>query len=208
MATTKDAIHSRFAGLAPARIALEVGGHSAWVSELLRDLGHEVIVANARKLRMIFQSNSKTDQLDALQLARVARLDPELLYGIRHRGRSARADLAIMRSRDALVATRTKLVNHVHGVLKSFGHRAKKHAAPSFHRQAAGQIPDELLPRTKSRPWRDSKPRQSRFETRAGTAQVKSRPIRVNRAVRATAMNHQVPAIASSDRQPRRPKNR
>ena len=146
VATTKDAIHSRFAGLAPARIALEVGGHSAWVSELLRDLGHEVIVANARKLRMIFQSNSKTDQLDALQLARVARLDPELLYGIRHRGRSARADLAIMRSRDALVATRTKLVNHVHGVLKSFGHRAKKHAAPSFHRQAAGQIPDELLP--------------------------------------------------------------
>ena len=48
-----------------------------------------------------------------------------------------------MRSRDALVATRTRLVNHLHGVLKSFGHRAKKYAAPGFHRQVAAQIPED-----------------------------------------------------------------
>lgn len=51
-----------------------------------------------------------------------------------------------MRSRDALVATRTRLVNHIHGVLKSFGHRAKKYAASGFHRQVAGEIPEELQP--------------------------------------------------------------
>ncbi len=121
IATTPESLRARFEGLAGTRIALEVGGHSAWVFELLRDLGHEAIVANARKLRMIFQNDSKNDRVDAEQLARVARLDSRLLYPIEHRASSARADLAVMRSRDALVATRTRLVNHVHGVLKSFG---------------------------------------------------------------------------------------
>ncbi len=144
IATKPKALRARFEGLAPARIALEVGGHSAWVSELLKELGHDVLVANARKLRMIFQSDSKNDRLDAEQLARVARLDPKLLYPIEHRERSARADLAVMRSRDTLVSTRTRLVNHIHGVLKSFGYRVKKYAAPGFHRQVAGQIPEEL----------------------------------------------------------------
>ena len=57
LATTPTAMRARFEGLTPARIALEVGGHSAWVSELLEELGHEVIVANARTLRMIFQND-------------------------------------------------------------------------------------------------------------------------------------------------------
>jgi transposase len=146
IATTPKALRARFEGVAATRIALEVGGHSAWVSELLSELGHEVVVANARKLRMIFQSDSKNDRLDAEQLARVARLDPKLLYPIEHRERSARADLAVTRSRDALVTTRTRLVNHIHGVLKSFGHRVKKYPAPGFHRQVAGEIPTELKP--------------------------------------------------------------
>ena len=116
MATTPKALRARFKGLAPTRIALEVGTHSAWVSELLKELGHEVIVANARKLRMIFQNDSKNDRIDAEQLARVARMDTKLLYPIEHRNKSARADLAVMRTRDSLVATRTRFVNHIHGV--------------------------------------------------------------------------------------------
>ena len=144
--TTPKALKARFEGLAPTRIALEVGTHSPWVSELLGGLGHDVIVANARKLRMIFQSDSKNDRADAEQLARVARMDSKLLYPIEHRDRSARADLSVMRSRDVLVETRTRLVNHIHGVLKSFGYRVKKYAPTGFHRQVAGQIPDELQP--------------------------------------------------------------
>ena len=146
IATTPKALRARFEGLASTRIALEVGTHSAWVSELLKELGHEVIVANARKLRMIFQSDSKNDRLDAEQLARVARMDTRLLYPIEHRDRSARADLSVMRSRDVLVQTRTRLVNHIHGVLKSFGYRVKKYAPSGFHRQVVGQIPEELQP--------------------------------------------------------------
>jgi len=94
IATKPKALRSRFEGQAPMRIALEAGTHSAWVSELLKEAGHDVLVANARKLRMIFQNDSKNDRLDAEQLARVARLDPKLLYPIEHRERSARADLA------------------------------------------------------------------------------------------------------------------
>ena len=123
-----------------------MGTHSAWVSELLKELGHDVIVANPRKLRMIFQNDSKNDRVDAEQLARVARMDTKLLYPIEHRERSARADLSVMRSRDVLVRTRTRLVNHIHGVLKSFGYRVKKYAARGFHRQVVDQIPNELKP--------------------------------------------------------------
>jgi transposase len=165
IATTPEALRGRFEGVASTRIALEVGGHSAWVSEVLGELGHGVIVANARKLRMIFQRESKNDRLDAQQLARVARMDPKLLYPIQHRERSARADLAVLGARDALVTTRTRLVNHVHGVLKSFGHPVKQYAAPGFHRQVADQIPDELK-RHCSRSWRCWRASQSRCRAR------------------------------------------
>jgi transposase len=73
-------------------------------------------------------------------------MDTKLLYPIEHRGKSARADLSVMRSRNVLVETRTRLVNHIHGVLKSFGYRVKKSSTPGFHRQVAGQIPEELQP--------------------------------------------------------------
>ncbi len=36
-----------------SRIALETGTHSPWVSRLLSELGHEVIVAHARNVRLI-----------------------------------------------------------------------------------------------------------------------------------------------------------
>ena len=82
LATSPAAFRQRFASQPRARIALEVGMHSPWVCELLKAAGQEVLVANARRLRMIFDSDSKNDQMDAQQLARVARLDPTLLYAL------------------------------------------------------------------------------------------------------------------------------
>ena len=144
--TTPGAFRRRFAGLPPARIALEVGTHSPWTSTLLADLGHEVLVANPRKLRMIFRSDSKNDRCDAEQLARVARMDPRLLSPIEHRGRKASIDLAVLRSRDSLVAARTQLINHVRGTLKAFGLRAKTCSTASFDKQAPDVIPAEWQP--------------------------------------------------------------
>src|SRR5687768_9080329 len=81
------------------RIAIEAGTHSPWVSRLLKECGHEVLVANPRKTRLIYANKRKTDDLDAENLARLARLDPKLLYPFKHRGEDCQAHLAIIRSR-------------------------------------------------------------------------------------------------------------
>jgi transposase len=128
------------------RIAVETGTHSPWVSRLLGECGHEVLVANARKLRLIYANKRKTDEVDAENLARLARLDPKLLYPVEHRGEDSQAHLAIIRSRQALVDCRTQLVNHVRGAVKSFGHRLPKCPARSFHKKAPEHIPEALSP--------------------------------------------------------------
>ena len=92
------------------------------------------------------QSKRKTDEIDAENLARLARLDPKLLYPLKHRGEDSQAHMAIIRSREALVSTRTQLVNHVRGAVKSFGGRLPKCPARSFHNKAAEHIPEALRP--------------------------------------------------------------
>jgi transposase len=104
-----------------------------------------VIVANPRKVRAIYDSDSKNDHLDAETLARLGRVDPKLLAPIEHRGAGAQADLARIRSRDALVRSRTLLINHVRGAVKSFGGRLPKSSAGAFPRLAK-HIPEELWP--------------------------------------------------------------
>lgn len=146
VATTRKGLLQRFVHLPSSRVALEVGTHSPWVERLLSELGHEVLVANARKLRLIYQNESKNDRLDAEQLARLARVDPKLLHTIRHRDQASQEAMAVLRSRHALVEARTKLVNHVRGAVKSFGSRIKRCSAASFHKQAAAQIPEGLRP--------------------------------------------------------------
>jgi transposase len=146
--TTPEAFRRRFASEwpPPMRIAIEAGTHSPWVSRLLEGCGHEVLLANARKLRLIYANKRKTDEIDAENLARLARLDPKLLYPLRHRGEASQAHLALIRSREALVSTRTQLVNHVRGAVKSFGARLPKCPARSFHKRAPEHIPEALMP--------------------------------------------------------------
>jgi transposase len=105
-----------------------------------------VLVANARKLRLVYSNKRKTDEADAQNLARLARLDPRLLYPIKHRDEDSQAHMALIRSRQALVGSRTQLVNHVRGAVKSFGHRLPKCPARSFHKNAAEHIPGALRP--------------------------------------------------------------
>jgi transposase len=148
--TTPEAFRRRFASeRPPMRIALETGTHSPWVSRLLEGLGHEVLVANARKLRLIYSNKRKTDEVDAENLARLARVDPKLLYPLKHRGEDSQAHMAIIRSRQALVDCRTQLVNHVRGAVKSFGARLPKCPARSFHKRAPEHIPEALMPALK-----------------------------------------------------------
>ena len=144
--TTPEAFRRRFVSELPMRIAIEAGTHSPWASRVLEECGHEVLVANARKVRLIYSNKRKTDEIDAENLARLARVDPKLLYPLKHRGEDSQAHMAIIRSRQALIGCRTQLVNHVRGAVKSFGARLPKCPARSFHKNAAEHIPEALWP--------------------------------------------------------------
>jgi transposase len=145
--TNPETFERRFASeRPPMRIAIEAGTHSPWVSRVLEGCGHDVLVANSRKLRLIYANRRKTDEVDAENLAPLARLDPKLLYPLKHRDENSQAHMAIIRSRQALVGCRTQLVNHVRGTVKSFGARLPKCPTVSFHKNAAGHIPEALLP--------------------------------------------------------------
>lgn len=142
--TTQEGLTRWFEGRPHARVVLEVGGHSPWVSRLVKSRGHEVIVANAARVPTIYRGPRKNDRIDAEQLARLGRSDPRLLAGIEHRGEEAHADLARLRSREALVRTRARLINHVRGIVKSMGGRIRPCSTDSFHRKAVEGVPASL----------------------------------------------------------------
>src|ERR1700724_3786593 len=124
--TTPEAMKQTFEKIPRSLIALETGTHSPWVSRLLRELGHQVLVAHAQKVQLITKSNRKDDRHDARTLARLARIDPELLGPVRHRSAKAQIHLTVIRARAELVRARTALVNAVRGLVKSFGERLPK----------------------------------------------------------------------------------
>ena len=146
VSTSPAAMERRFSACGPMRVAIEAGTHSPWLSRLLEGCGHEVLVANARKLKLIYGEGKKNDRLDAENLARLARLDPRLLSPLKHRGEASQAHLAIVRSREALVGARTKLVNHARGAVKSFGGRLPKCSAGAFPKKTAPHVPEALKP--------------------------------------------------------------
>ena len=126
VATTKAGMAKVFGSMTRCLVAIEAGCHSPWVSQQLQEHGHEVIVANPRNVRLIGESTRKDDRLDARTLARLARIDPNLLSPVRHRGAEAQAHLAVIRARQVLVRTRTTLVNAARGLTKSFEERLRK----------------------------------------------------------------------------------
>jgi transposase len=123
LATTRKGLAQVFGTMKRCRIAIEVGTHSPWVSRWVAELGHEVVVANPRQVKLISQSSRKDDRLDARTLARLVRVDPELLRPIRHRSEKAQIDLMHIRVRAELVEMRTALVNQVRGMVKATGER-------------------------------------------------------------------------------------
>lgn len=144
--TTLAGLTRKFAHLPRARIVLESTTHSPWIARALTAFGHEVIVSNARRVQLIAQNNTKTDQVDAELLARLGRADMRLLQPITHRGLDAQTDLAGLRARDALVRARTLLVNHTRGSVKAIGSRLPACSTDSFVKHATPAIPDALVP--------------------------------------------------------------
>jgi len=144
LATSKKGLAQEFGALRRCRIALEVGTHSPWVSRYLSQLGHEAIVANARQVQRISQSSRKDDRLDAEMLARLARVDAQLLRPIRHRSESAQMHLMRIRVRAAMVETRTSLINTARGLSKSAGERLPQCDAAHMGVERIALLPAEL----------------------------------------------------------------
>jgi transposase len=144
VSTTPKAMKEAFGAMPRCRIALETGMHSPWGSRLLNELGHEVIVAHARNVRLIGESRKKDDRLDAQTLARLARIDPQLLCPVKHRSAKAQADLTVIRARAGLVRARTALVNTARGLAKSYGERLRGCNVRNMNPEKAEDLSPEL----------------------------------------------------------------
>jgi transposase len=144
LSTTPKAMREVFGSMPHCRIALETGMHSPWASRVLSELGHEVIVAHARNVRLIGESRKKDDRLDARTLARLARIDPQLLCPVKHRSAKAQADLTVIRARAGLVRARTALVNTARGLAKSYGERLRGCNVRNMNPEKAEGLSPEL----------------------------------------------------------------
>jgi len=129
-----------------ATVAMETGTHSPWISRFLEELGMKVYVANARKLRAISTSNTKSDKADARMLARLCRADVELLSPIRHRSEQCQRDLVRVKVRDALVRTRVNQMNSVRFLMKSLGVKIPSGCkASAFVKRVREELSEEYL---------------------------------------------------------------
>src|SRR6202161_514889 len=150
VATTPEAMKQTFGKIPRSLIALETGTHSPWASRLLTELGHEVLVAHAQKVELITKSNRKDNRHDARTLARLARIDPELLGPVRHRSAKAQIHLTVIRARAELVSARTALVNAARGLVKSYGQRLPKCGTYQVNEKLAegvsAQLRDVVVP--------------------------------------------------------------
>src|ERR1035438_10418690 len=142
--TRRQEVGEFFGGPATSRVVFEVGTHSAWAREVVVGLGHEVLVANPRLMDGSKRRRRKNDRIDATKLARLGRIDPKSLYPIQHRSTEVREDLLVVRVRDSLVESRTKLISTVRGMVKTMGARLPGCSSVSFSRKSADQIPHQV----------------------------------------------------------------
>ena len=127
-----------------ARVVKEAGCHSPWISRYLGQQGCEELIANPRKLRAIYQHERKSDRRDAQMLARIGRLDPALLYPVRHGSAEAQQDLLRIKLRDSLVRARVALINSVRFTLKSLGYNVPNPSSERFHKVVMERLPQAL----------------------------------------------------------------
>jgi transposase len=126
-----------------ARVVLEAGGHSGWMSRELVVCGHEVFVANPRRIKLSL--DRKSDRVDAEMLARIGRVDPKLLQPVTLRSEQTQLALATLRSRDALVKARTLLVNHIRAMVKNVGERLPRCSVEALPKRV-DVLPESLRP--------------------------------------------------------------
>jgi transposase len=143
-ATTPAALERAFGQREPLPIAIETGGQSNWVRRLLSDLGHEVIVADAKRVKLITDTHSKDDRRDARWLAQILLRWPELLKPVAPRSLESEQHRALLKARESLVEARVKLILCARGILAGFGRRLPAATSEAFARKTALLVPEPL----------------------------------------------------------------
>lgn len=142
--STRAGLEKEFTKIGRARVALETGTHCHWMCEVLSQLGHEVVVADARELKSISGSHRKNDPRDAEQLARLARVDKRLLHPVSLRQRKTQQDRSVLLARDVAVESRTSIICAIRGMVKADGSRLERCSAEAFPEQVGTAIPENL----------------------------------------------------------------
>ncbi len=142
--TSGPALEKYFSAWAGMRVVFEAGTHANWIYRLLQRLGHEPLMADTHRLALITKSLTKDDRNDAERLATLGLRMPEMLNAVTPCSIETQHDRAVIKARDVLVATRTKLINSMRGTLKSIGYRLPACDSEAFVRKAGSHIPDEL----------------------------------------------------------------
>jgi transposase len=144
--TTRAHMVTALAPFAGSKVVLEAGSQSPWMSRVLREQGHDVQVADPRRVGLISKDPRKTDRRDAEMLARMASAMPDLLGHVHHRGEAAQAHLSIIRARDLLVRMRGMAVQQVRSICKAFGLSLPSASAGGFPAKVEELISEQLRP--------------------------------------------------------------
>jgi transposase len=142
--TTTSAMESYFSRLERCRVVLEAGTHSPWIERTAARHGHEVLVVNPYRVRLIAESVGKGDRADAVVLAELGWMGMGLLQLVEHRSAEQQEDLEVLRARALLVRERTALVAHVRMAVKTAGGRIEGVGAGGMGKRGLEQVPAEL----------------------------------------------------------------
>lgn len=142
--TREMELRRTFSAVPPSLVVLEASGQSPWISRLLEGMGHEALVVNPYRVKVIAESINKTDRRDARLLAELGLLAPKMLARVHHRSEEEQADLAVIRARDLVVKQRTESILHVRGTLKAYGVELKEVTVERFAERVRPQVPKEL----------------------------------------------------------------
>jgi len=141
----KKLLETYFSDIETSTICIEAGSHSPWVDRLLTELGHIVYVGQPRKIRLIAESTLKNDRLDAEVLARLVRADPKLISPIQHRSEETQILRSTLRVRSVILQSRSRAINCVRGLLRTFGISFPVGYPEAFPRRVREkELPDSL----------------------------------------------------------------
>ncbi|MBL8784523.1 MAG: IS110 family transposase, partial [Deltaproteobacteria bacterium] len=145
MVSSEAKLREQFEGTHSYRIIVEMGSSTRWIAELLKSFGHEVLVVDPRRIRLISGSLYKDDKVDALTLALLGAEAPRLLKTVPLRDLEHQKALTLVRARACAVMGRTRVVNSVRGMLKPYGYRIPKSATSTFVSHLSQTLAPEIL---------------------------------------------------------------